>query len=162
MIFDLSKKHCFFFNELSKIPRGSRNEKAVSDYIVSFADERGLKRKQDEVYNVLIEKPASPGYEDSEPLILQAHIDMVCEKNKDSDHDFEKDPLQLYVDDEGWLHAKGTTLGADDGTGVAYMLAILDDDTLPHPPLQCIFTAMEEIGLVGASHLKKEDTIQNR
>ncbi len=157
MIFDLSKKHCFFFNELSKIPRGSRNEKAVSDYIVSFADERGLKRKQDEVYNVLIEKPASPGYEDSEPLILQAHIDMVCEKNKDSDHDFEKDPLQLYVDDEGWLHAKGTTLGADDGTGVAYMLAILDDDTLPHPPLQCIFTAMEEIGLVGASHLKKED-----
>ena len=157
MIFDLNKKQCYYFNEISKIPHGSKNEKAISDYIVNFAKERGLAYKQDEVFNVLIDKPASPGYENAEPVLMQAHIDMVCEKNKDSGHDFEKDPLELYVDDEGWLHAKGTTLGADDGTGVAYMLAILDDETLEHPALQCIFTSMEEIGLVGASHLKAED-----
>ncbi len=157
MEFDLSKKHCYYFNEISKIPRGSGNEKAVSDYIVAFAKERRLACKQDDLFNVIIDKPATPGYEDSEPLILQAHIDMVCEKNGDSDHDFEKDPLELYVDDEGWLHAKGTTLGADDGNGVAYMMAILDDNTLVHPALSCIFTAQEEVGLVGAAHLTKED-----
>ena len=157
MEFDLSKRHCYYFNEISKIPHGSRNEKALSDYIVSFAKEHGFAYQQDEVFNVLVDKPASPGYENCEPVILQAHIDMVNEKNKDSDHDFEKDPLDLYVDEEGWLHARGTTLGADDGSGAAYMLAILDDETLKHPPVQCIFTTMEEIGLIGASNLKAED-----
>ena len=157
MEFDLNKKQCYFFNELTKIPHGSANEKAISDYIVNFAKERGLAYKQDEVFNVLIDKPASPGYENAETVVLQAHIDMVNEKNKDSDHDFEKDPLDLYVDEEGWLHAKGTTLGADDGTGVSYMLAILDDETLEHPALECVFTSMEEIGLIGASRLKEED-----
>ena len=158
MDFDLNKRYCFYFNAISMIPRGSRNEKAVSDYIAAFAKEHGLAYKQDEVWNVLVEKPASAGYEDAEPVVLQAHIDMVCEKNNDVVHDFEKDPLDLYVED-GWLHARGTTLGADDGQGVAYMLAILEDDTLEHPRLQCIFTSMEEIGLVGASALKKEDII---
>lgn len=157
MEFDLSKKHCFYFNETTKIPHGSRNEKALSDYIVNFAREHGYQYRQDELFNVLVDKPASPGYENCAPVILQAHIDMVNEKNKDSDHDFERDPLELYVDEEGWLHAKGTTLGADDGSGAAYMLAILDDQTLKHPPLQCIFTVMEEIGLIGASNLKAED-----
>ena len=129
MEFDLNKRHCYWFNELCKIPHGSRNEKQLSDYIVQFAKDHGFKYKQDEVFNVIIDKDASAGYENSEPLILQAHMDMVCEKNRDCEHDFLKDPLDLYVED-GLLKAKGTTLGADDGTGVAYMLAILEDDTL--------------------------------
>ena len=157
MEFDLNKRYFYYFNEICKIPHGSRNEKALSDYIVNFAKEHHLDYKQDDVYNVIIEKPASKGYEKSEPIILQAHIDMVNEKNKTSNHDFEKDPLDLYVDEDGWLHARGTTLGADDGKGVAYMLAILEDNTLEHPFLQCYFTTMEEIGLIGAVNLKKED-----
>lgn len=162
MQFDLSKRYCYYFNEISKIPHGSRNEKGISDFIVNFAKEHNLTYKQDEVYNVIIEKPASSGYEDSEPIILQAHIDMVNEKNKTSNHDFDKDPLDLYVDENGWLHAKGTTLGADDGKGVAYMLAILEDDSLAHPFLQCYFTSMEEIGLLGAVNLKAEDVKANK
>ena len=155
MEFDLNKKHCYYFKQISDIPRGSRNEKAISDYIVAFAKDHGYDCIQDEVYNVIVYKPASPGYEKSEPIILQAHTDMVCEKNKDVEHDFEKDPLELYVED-GLLKAKGTTLGADDGMGVAYMLAILDDPDLPHPALECAFTVMEEVGLLGAQALKKE------
>lgn len=162
MQFDLSKRYCYYFNEICKIPHGSRNEKAISDFIVNFAKEHHLEYKQDDVYNVIIEKKASAGYEDSEPIILQAHIDMVNEKNKTSNHDFDKDPLDLYVDENGWLHAKGTTLGADDGKGVAYMLAILEDDSLSHPALQCFFTSMEEIGLLGAVNLKAEDVKANK
>ncbi len=157
MEFDLSKRHCHWFNELAMIPRGSGNEKAASDFIVRFAQEHGLAYKQDHVWNVIVDKPASEGYENAEPLIMQAHLDVVCEKNKDVEHDFTKDPLDLYVDEEGWLHARGTTLGCDDGFGVAYMLAVLEDDDLPHPPLSCMFTVMEEIGLLGARELKKED-----
>ena len=156
MEFDLNKSYCYYFKAISDIPRGSRNEKAVSDYVVKEAKKHGYKYIQDEVYNVIVYKPASPGYEDSEPVILQAHMDMVCEKNKDVVHDFEKDPLDLYVDENGWLRAKGTNLGADDGQGVAYMLAILDDESLEHPALECAFTVMEEIGLYGAIALKKE------
>ena len=156
MEFDLNKRHCFFFNEISKIPRGSRNEKAISDWICAFAKAHNLPFRQDEVFNVIIDKPASPGYESSAPVILQAHIDMVCEKNSDVEHDFEKDPLDLYVD-EGWLKARGTTLGADDGDGVAYMLALLEDESAQHPPLECIFTVMEEIGLIGSQYLRRED-----
>lgn len=155
MEFDLNKKYCYYFKQISDIPRGSRNEKGISDYVVEFAKKKGYRYIQDDVYNVIVYKPASKGYEDSEPIILQAHMDMVCEKNKDVEHDFEKDPLDLYVED-GWLKARGTTLGADDGQGVAYMLAVLDDDTLEHPPLECAFTVMEEIGLFGAIALKKE------
>ena len=156
MEFDLNKRHCYYFNEVAKIPRGSFNEKAVSDYLAAFAKENGLAYKQDDKFNVIIDKPASPGYEDNEPVILQAHIDMVCEKNKGVEHDFTKDPLDLYVED-GWLKARGTTLGADDGYGVSYMLAILEDKDLKHPPLSCIFTSMEEVGLLGAANLKAED-----
>ncbi len=147
--FDLSRPQNYWFNEIAKIPHPSRHEKQISDFIVNFAKERGLQYKQDEVWNVIVEKPASKGYENAAPLILQAHIDMVPAKVADSTHDFEKDPLDLYVDEEGWLHARGTTLGGDDGHGVAYMLAILDDDDIPHPALQCFFTTMEEIGLLG-------------
>ena len=161
MEFNLGKRYCYYFNEIAKIPHGSRNEKALSDYIVQFAKDHNLPYKQDEVYNVIIEKEASEGYEDAAPLILQAHIDMVPEKNRDSDHDFLKDPLDLYVED-GLLKARGTTLGADDGTGVVYMLAILEDDSLAHPKLECIFTTMEEIGLLGANALKPEDVHADR
>lgn len=161
MEFDLRKKHCYFFNAISQIPRGSGNEKAVSDYIVAFAKEHGLEYKQDEVWNVIVDKPASKGYEDAPTLVLQAHTDMVNEKNKGVEHDFENDPLDLYVDGD-LLRARGTTLGADDGYGVAYMLAILDDETLQHPALSCIFTTMEEIGLLGAGNLKPEDVHGSR
>lgn len=154
MEFDLTKRHCYYFNETTKIPHGSFNEKALSDYIVEFAKNNGLRYVQDESYNVVVYKDASQGYEDKEPLILQAHIDMVCEKNKDSSHNFETDPLDLYVED-GLLKARGTTLGADDCAGAAYMLAILEDKTLAHPALECIFTTMEEVGLIGATRLDK-------
>lgn len=157
MEFDLNKRYCYYFNELAKIPRGSRNEKEASDWVCEFAKAHGLTYKQDHVWNVYIEKPATPGYENADPLILQAHLDMVCEKNKGVDHDFEKDPLDLYVDENGWLRARGTTLGCDDGYGVAYMLAILESDDIPHPALQCWFTTMEEVGLLGAMQIKAED-----
>lgn len=156
MDFDLSKRYCYYFNEISKIPRGSRNEKGISDYVCAFAKAHNLPYKQDHVWNVMIDKPASAGYEQSKPIILQAHMDMVCEKNNDVEHDFEKDPLDLYVED-GWLKARGTTLGGDDGHGVAYMLAILEDETIAHPPLECIFTVQEEIGLLGMAELHAED-----
>ncbi|MDO5121187.1 MAG: M20/M25/M40 family metallo-hydrolase, partial [Erysipelotrichaceae bacterium] len=147
MEFDLNKRHCYWFDALAQIPRGSGNEKAASDFIVQFAKDHGLNYKQDHVWNVIVDKPASPGYEDAEPLIMQAHLDVVCEKNKDVEHDFTKDPLDLYVDEEGWLHARGTTLGADNGVAVATMLYILDGGVEGHGAIQCLFTASEEVGL---------------
>ena len=155
MEFDLTKRHCYYFNEIAKIPHGSYNEKALSDHLVDFAKDHGLEHIQDPMGNVVIYKEGTGKDKDHEPLILQAHMDMVAEKNKDSAHDFLKDPLELYVED-GFLKAKGTTLGADDGTGVAYMLAILDDDSLVHPPLECCFTVQEEVGLLGSQVLKAE------
>ena len=148
--------HQKYFEDISKIPHGSKNEKEISDYIVAFAKKLGLKVKQDEIGNVIIYKNGSIGYESHLPVILQAHTDMVCEKNVDCDFDFSKDSLQLYIED-GYVKAKGTTLGADDGYGVAYMMAILEDTTLKHPPLECVFTVQEEIGLIGAQSLKAED-----
>ena len=153
---DLSKRYVYWFTEICKIPHGSCNEKALSDRIVQFAKDNNLPWKQDELWNVIIEKPATKGCENAEPMILQAHIDMVNEKTMDSTHDFEKDPLDLYVED-GWLYARDTTLGADDGKGAAYMLALLEDETAVHPALECIFTVQEEIGLDGAKVLHKED-----
>ncbi len=152
MIFDINKRHCYYFDEISKIPHGSKNEKALSDYLVRFARNHHLDVVQDHVNNVIIYKKGSKGCEQAKPLILQAHMDMVCEKVKESSHNFEKDPLKLIVKD-GILKAQGTTLGADNGTGVAYMLALLEDETLVHPPLECVFTTMEEIGLLGAMEL---------
>ncbi len=151
-ILDSTRPECRYFEEICAIPHGSGNEKALSDYIVSFAKARGLWVHQDELYNVIVKKPASPGYEASPPVMLQAHIDMVCEKDKGVEFDFTKDPLELYVED-GWVKARGTTLGADDGCGVAYMLAILDDKNAKHPPLECVFTTNEETGMAGAAAL---------
>lgn len=161
MEFDLTKPYCYYFNEIAKIPHGSNNEKGLSDYLVAFARKLGLKHHQDEMYNVIIYQNGTAGYENSRPLMIQAHMDMVCEKNKDSAHDFLKDPLKLVVKD-GILQASGTTLGADDGTGVAYMMAILADPQLPHPPLECVFTVQEETGLYGAMNLKAADISAHR
>ena len=144
-----------YFEEISKIPHGSFHEEKIADYVESFAKEHNFKYVRDDMNNVIIYKNATPGYENHDTVMLQAHMDMVCEKNKDVDFDFETDALNLYVED-GWLKAKGTTLGADDGFGVSYMLAILSDDTLKHPNLECVFTVQEEVGLLGSINLKKE------
>ena len=138
-----------FFEEISAIPRGSGNEKGIADYLVKFAEKRGLPVYRDAVHNVFIRKPASKGSEEKPALLLQGHTDIVCEKNEDVIHDFLKDPIQLTIDGD-WLHARGTTLGADNGIAVAYMLAALDDHELVHPALECLFTVQEEIGLCGA------------
>lgn len=138
-----------YFEEISQIPRGTFNSKAISDYCVKFAQDRGLEVIQDELNNVIIKKPGTEGYEESEPVIIQGHVDMVCEKTEVSDHDFMKDPLDLYVED-GFVKARDTTLGADDGIAVAIALALLDSDDIPHPPLEAVFTVDEEVGMGGA------------
>ncbi|MBE6674994.1 MAG: aminoacyl-histidine dipeptidase [Ruminococcaceae bacterium] len=139
-----------YFEKISKIPRASHNEKAIADYLVSFARERGLFCYRDEVNNVLIVKNATQGRENEEPIMLQAHTDMVAEKNNGTAHNFETDPIEL-IQEGNILRANGTTLGADDGFGVAIMLAVLDNDALSHPKLECLFTSSEEVGLEGAS-----------
>lgn len=140
----------FFFEELCKIPHATFDPKRISDYCVEFAKERGLEVIQDEVYNVIIRKPGTPGYEDSDPVIIQGHLDMVCEKTEDSAHDFSKDGLELMIEN-GYVTANGTTLGADDGIAIAYAMAILDSKDIPHPPIEALFTIDEEIGMGGAS-----------
>ena len=139
-----------YFEDISSIPRGSGNEKGIADFIESFANERDLYCVRDSLNNVFIRKPASKGYEDDTPIMLQGHTDMVCEQNEGNGHDFENEGLDLYIED-GWLKAKGTTLGGDDGVAVAIMLAILDDKSLNHPVIECLFTTGEETGLFGAS-----------
>ena len=155
MEFDLTKPHCYYFNEIAKIPHGSKNEKRLSDWIVDFAKAHGLRYVQDDMYNVVIYKEATKGYEDHPGVIVQAHIDLVCEKTPESTHNFETDPLELYVEGTH-LRAKGTTLGGDDCMGAAYMLDILSDEKLEHPYLECCFTTQEENGLFGAMALKPE------
>ena len=138
-----------YFEEISKIPRGSGNEKGIADYLEAFANERALSCYRDAENNILIKKPATSGREADAPVLLQGHTDMVCEKLPSVKHDFLTDPLKLYVED-GWLKAKGTTLGADDGIAVAAMLAILDGAIVSHPALECLFTTAEETGMDGA------------
>ena len=141
-----------YFEELSRIPRGTFNTKAVSDYCVKFARERDLEVIQDDLNNIIIKNPGTPGYAQSEPVIIQGHLDMVCEKTKDSKHDFTKDPLVLYVED-GFIKARDTTLGADDGIAVAIALALLDSKDIPHPPLEVLFTVDEEVAMDGAKEI---------
>lgn len=138
-----------YFFEICKIPRESGNEAGMTRYLEQFAIERNLAYKTDAIGNVVISKPASPGKEDRPGVILQSHTDMVCEKNEGTVFDFAKDPITCYIED-GWLKAEGTTLGADDGIGVAAQLAVLEDDSLEHGPLECLFTVEEETGLDGA------------
>ncbi len=142
----------YYFEEISRIPHGSRNTKQISDYLVSFAKEHGLRYAQDEVNNVVIYKDGTAGYEHHPVVILQGHMDMVAEKTKDSPIDFATDPLALRTDGE-FIWAEGTTLGGDDGIAVAYALAILEAEDIPHPPLECVFTVDEEIGMEGAAAL---------
>ena len=141
-----------YFEKISSIPRGSGNEKEISDYMVSFANDLGLEVIQDEVYNIIIKKDASKGYEDAPTVILQGHLDMVCEKENDVDHDFEKDPLDLYIDGD-LIRARGTTLGADNGMAIAYQMAVLASDTLEHPPLEILMTIDEERGMTGVANM---------
>ena len=141
------------FAKINQIPRPSKHEEQIRKYLLDFAKERGLEAKVDETGNVIICKPASKGYEHLATTVMQSHMDMVCDKLIDLDFDFHKDPIQTYVDGE-WLHAKGTTLGADDGIGCAIELAILDSDDLEHGPIECLFTVDEETGLTGAFGLK--------
>ncbi len=155
-VLDHNKAHQKFFEEMTRIPHGSFHERAYSDYLIDFAQSHNLRYIRDDMNNVIIYVPGTSGYEKHETVILQAHIDMVCEKNKDVAFDFEHDALKLRLD-EGWLSAEGTTLGADDGCGVAYMLAIMDSDSIAHPPLECVFTVQEEVGLFGALGLDRQN-----
>lgn len=143
-----------FFEEICAIPRGSGNEKGISDYLVRFAQERNLWVYQDDAHNVIIKKAGSDGAQDKEPVMLQGHIDMVCDKRAGVEHDFEKDGIDLVLKD-GVLSANGTTLGADNGVAVALMMTVLDDKELKHPPVECVFTTEEEVGLNGAAALDK-------
>jgi len=149
-IFDLEpKKVIQYFYEINQIPRESGNEKAISDYLVQFAHQRNLSVTQDASLNVLITKPASIGYESAPGVIIQGHMDMVCEKNADTQHDFLHDPIEILIDGDH-LKANGTTLGADNGIAVAIGLAILDDATAVHPKLELLVTTDEEVGMTGA------------
>lgn len=141
-----------FFEEISAIPRGSTNTRAISDWCVSFAKARGLEYHQDSFNNVIIIKEATPGYESAEPIILQGHLDMVCEKEPDCVKDMEKEGIDLVIDGDR-IRAKGTTLGGDNGIAVAMALAVLDSKELSHPRVEAILTIDEEIGMLGAIQL---------
>jgi dipeptidase D len=141
-----------YFEDIAKIPRCSGNEKAISDYLVNFAKSKNLKVEQDNTLNVLIKKPASSGYENAPIVILQGHMDMVCDKINISQHDFKKDSIEFKIKKD-MLYAKDTTLGADNGIAIAYCLSILESNIIPHPPLRVLMTTGEEIGLRGVSAL---------
>ena len=143
-----------YFEQICNIPHGSKHEEQISAFLQQFGKELGYETIADEVGNVLIKKPATPGYEDRKCVILQGHMDMVCDKRPDVVHDFTKDPIRLVVDGD-WLKAQGTTLGADNGIGVAAAMAVLADKTLKHGPVNCLFTVDEETGLTGAQALDK-------
>lgn len=142
------------FKEICQVPRPSFHTEAIQQWLLDFAAAHHLDAVHDAAGNVLIRKAASAGMESVRPVALQSHIDMVCEKNNGVDHDFTKDPIDWYVDDEGWMRARGTTLGADNGIGMAMALAALTDETLKHGPLECLFTVDEEVGLIGAAGLQ--------
>ena len=141
------------FAKINEIPRPSKREEKIIEYLKDFGKSRGLETKVDEVGNVLIRKGATPGYEDCKTVILQSHMDMVCDSLPDVKIDFDKDGITTYVDGE-WLRAKGTTLGADDGIGIAMELAVLDSNDIEHGPIECVFTRDEETGLTGAEGMK--------
>lgn len=141
------------FDEICQVPRPSKHEEKISQWLVDFAKRHDIECVQDEAMNVIMRVPATAGLEQADGVILQAHMDMVCEKNGDVQHDFFTDPIQTYIDGD-WLKATGTTLGGDDGIGIAMALAVLTDKTLRHPALEALFTVDEETGLTGAEKLK--------
>ncbi len=142
-----------YFDEITKVPRPSKKEGKIIAYLEAFAKAHNITYKKDEVGNILMSKPATPGMENRETVVLQSHVDMVCEKNNGTKHDFDNDPIETIVDGE-WLRANGTTLGADNGVGVAAELALMASDDIEHGPLECLFTIDEETGLTGAKALK--------
>lgn len=144
-----------YFHEITQIPRPSKKEEKIIAYLLEFAKKHNLQAKKDDAGNVLITKPATKGKENLPTVILQGHVDMVCEKNSGTKHDFDNDPIETYIDGD-WLKAKGTTLGADNGMGVAAALTILASDTIEHGKLECLFTVDEETGLTGAYALGKD------
>lgn len=143
------------FDEITKVPRPSRHEDKIREYLLNYARTHEIEAKTDKVGNVVMIKPATPGREKAPTVVLQAHMDMVAEKNSDIEHDFLTDPIQTFIDGD-WVKAKGTTLGADNGIGIAAALAALTDAEIPHGPLEALFTVNEEIGLEGAEHLGKD------
>ena len=149
----MNQKVFDIFAEICKVPRPSKHEEQISRWLQSFAAAHGIECVADEAMNVIMRVPATPGYEDHEGVILQAHMDMVCEKNGDVAHDFMTDPIETYIDGE-WLKAKGTTLGGDDGIGISMALAAITNPELPHPAIECLFTVDEETGLTGAMKLQ--------
>lgn len=144
------KKVFYYFEEICGIPHPSYKEKKISDYLVSFAKSHGLEYYQDDLYNVVMIAPATEGYEDEEPVILQGHMDMVCEKEPGREIDFENEGLKIFVDGD-YVTAEGTTLGGDDGIAIAFALAILDSPEIAHPRLEVIVTVSEEVGMEGAT-----------
>lgn len=142
-----------YFEEICQVPRPSRKEGKIGTWLMEFAKKHRLEARQDKAGNVLITKTASPGKEEVPTVVLQAHMDMVCEKNADVEHNFEQDPIQPYIDGE-WVRARGTTLGADDGIGMAAALAVLTSEHIQHGPIECLFTVNEEMGLTGAFALQ--------
>ena len=146
------EKVFYYFEEITKIPHGSKNEKQISDYLYELSNSKGWEAIQDEALNIIIRKPATKGYENAPMVLLQGHMDMVCEKNEGIDHDFEKDPLKLRIID-GQLYATETTLGADNGIAVAMILAIFDSNDIAHPALEALITVDEEMGMTGVQKL---------
>jgi len=142
-----------YFEDICQIPRPSKKEEKIIRFLLDFAEKNGLKARQDEIGNVLIYKPATSGREKDQVVILQSHVDMVCEKNSDTRHDFETDAIKPFIDD-GWVKAEGTTLGSDDGIGMAAAMAVLSANDLSHGPVECLFTVDEETGLSGAFALQ--------
>lgn len=142
-----------YFHEITQVPRPSKKEAKIIAYLEKFAQEHQIEYKKDHVGNIVMTKPATPGYEDRVKVILQSHVDMVCEKNAGTEHDFDNDPIRTIIDGE-WLHADGTTLGADNGIGCAAQLAILASKDLEHGPIEALFTVDEETGMTGAFELK--------
>jgi len=142
------------FEEICKYPRPSKKEEKIAEYVVSVGKRLGLKTEKDKFGNILIRKPATKGKEKLKTVVLQSHIDMVCEKNSDVEHDFDNDPIHPYIDGD-WVKAKGTTLGADNGIGMAASLAVLESNDIEHGPIEALFTLDEETGLTGANKLKK-------
>ena len=154
MIQELQPKEVFsIFHEITQVPRPSKREGKIIEWLKAFAVKHNLEHTVDEAGNIIMRKPATPGYEDKPGVILQAHMDMVCEKNNDTVHDFDNDPIHTYIDGD-FIKAQGTTLGADNGIGMALMLAAITSDTLKHPALECLFTVDEETGLTGAFRLQ--------
>ncbi len=141
-----------YFYEICKIPHGSGDMEKISNYLVDFAKKHNLKYIKDNAQNVIIYKPAAKGYENAKPVILQGHLDMVCQKTADNDFNFLSDGIKVYTEDD-FIKADGTTLGADNGIAVAFMLAVLENDNLPHPEIQAVFTTDEEVGMLGADAL---------